>query len=289
MTYYMLLLMLVFVIVYGIQALKRKTLKTFIHQFFLLVLVGIMALGLNAPPLLATMEYTDFSTRGKTELKLNPDGSLKENTGGLSKDYITQFSYGIFESLNLLVPRIQGGGSSENLGEGSEIYNFLVESGLPQSQAKSFVSNVPTYWGNQPILEAPAYVGVTVISLAILAVFVVKGRLRNALLGGIILSLLLSWGKNLAFLTHLFIDYFPLYNKFRAVSSIQVILEFCFPVLACLGLYRIFHKSESIVSSKILKCGGSFIAFLLIILFSKGFLIFQEPWMATFERLMDLN
>ena len=115
MTYYMLLLMLVFVIVYGIQALKRKTLKTFIHQFLLLVLVGIMALGLNAPPLLATMEYTDFSTRGKTELKLNPDGSLKENTGGLSKDYITQFSYGIFESLNLLVPRIQGGGSSENL------------------------------------------------------------------------------------------------------------------------------------------------------------------------------
>jgi len=276
MTYYMLLLMLVFVIVYGIQALKRKTLKTFIHQFFLLILVGIMALGLNAPPLLATMEYTDFSTRGKTELKLNPDGSLKENTGGLSKDYITQFSYGIFESLNLLVPRIQGGGSSENLGEGSEIYNFLVESGLPQSQAKSFVSNVPTYWGNQPILEAPAYVGVTVIFLAFLAVFVVKGRLRNALLGGIILSLLLSWGKNLAFLTNLFIDYFPLYNKFRAVSSIQVILEFCFPVLACLGLYRIFQKSESRVPSKILKCGGSFITFLLIILFSKGFFDFSS-------------
>ena len=275
MTYYMLLLMLVIGIVYGIQALKCKTFKSFIRQSFLIILAGVLALGLNAPPLLATAEYTQFSTRGETELKLNPDGSAKEKTGGLSKDYITQFSYGIFESFNLLAPRIQGGGSSENLGENSEIYNFLIQNGLPRSQAKSFVSNVPTYWGNQPILEAPAYVGITVIFLAFLALFVVKGRLRNALFGGIILSLLLSWGKNLAFLTNFFIEYFPLYNKFRAVSSIQVILEFCFPVLACLGLYRIFQNPESIQGNKILKWGGSFIMILLIILFSKGFFDFS--------------
>ena len=124
-------------------------------------MAGILALGLNAPPLLATAEYTQFSTRGKSELLRNPDGSLKEKTGGLSTDYITQFSYGIFESLNLLAPRIQGGGSSEDLGEDSELFDFLIQNGLPRSQAKSFVSNVPTYWGSQPILEAPAYVGVT--------------------------------------------------------------------------------------------------------------------------------
>ena len=224
---------------------------------------------------MATAEYTQFSTRGETELKLNPDGSAKEKTGGLSKDYITQFSYGIFESFNLLAPRIQGGGSSENLGENSEIYNFLIQNGLPRSQSKSFVSNVPTYWGNQPILEAPAYVGITVIFLAFLALFEVKGRLRNALFVGIILSLLLSWGKNLAFLTNFFIEYFPLYNKFRAVSSIQVILEFCFPVLACLGLYRIFQNPEAIQANKILKWGGIFIMMLLIILFSKGFFDFS--------------
>ena len=275
MTYYMLILMLVIGIVYGIHALKCKTFKSFIRQSFLLIIAGVLALGLNAPPLLATAEYTQFSTRGETELKLNPDGSAKEKTGGLSKDYITQFSYGIFESFNLLAPRIQGGGSSENLGENSEIYNFLIQNGLPRSQSKSFVSNVPTYWGNQPILEAPAYVGITVIFLAFLALFEVKGRLRNALFVGIILSLLLSWGKNLAFLTNFFIEYFPLYNKFRAVSSIQVILEFCFPVLACLGLYRIFQNPEAIQANKILKWGGIFIMMLLIILFSKGFFDFS--------------
>lgn len=275
MTYYMLLLMLVIGIVYGIHALRTKVHKGFFQQSLLLVLAVILALGLNAPPLLATAEYTQFSTRGKSELKLNSDGSVKESTSGLSTDYITQFSYGIFESLNLLAPRIQGGGSSEDLGEDSELYGFLIQNGLPRSQAKSFVSNVPTYWGSQPILEAPAYVGVTVIFLAFLALFLVKGRLRNGLLAGITLSLMLSWGKNLPILTQLFIDYFPLYNKFRAVSSIQVILEFCFPVLACLGLYRLFQKPEALKLKKILKLGGGFIIALLLILFSKGFLDFS--------------
>ena len=275
MTYYMLLLMLVIGIVYAISALKTKTHKNFLRQFSLLVLAGILALGLNAPPLLATSEYSKFSTRGKSELNQNPDGSIKQNTGGLSTDYITQFSYGIFESFNLLAPRIQGGGSSEDLGEGSQLYDFLIQNGLPRSQAKSFVSNVPTYWGSQPILEAPAYVGVTVIFMAFLALFIVKGRLRNGLLAGIILSLLLSWGKNLPLMTQLFIDYFPLYNKFRAVSSIQVILEFCFPVLACLGLYHLFQNPERSVFKKILKPAIGFILILLILLLSKGFFDFS--------------
>lgn len=275
MTYYMLLLMLVIGIVYGIHALKTKTHRNFLRQSLLLVLAGILALGLNAPPLLATAEYTQFSTRGKSELTQNPDGSLKEKTGGLSTDYITQFSYGIFESLNLLAPRIQGGGSSEDLGEDSELFDFLIQNGLPRSQAKSFVSNVPTYWGSQPILEAPAYVGVTVIFMAFLTMFFVKSRLRNGLLLGIILSLLLSWGKNFPLLTEFFIDYFPLYNKFRAVSSIQVILEFCFPVLACLGLYRLFQKPESTDFKTILKPSLGFVILLLIILLSKGFFDFS--------------
>lgn len=275
MTYYMLLLMLVIAIVYGVDALKTKTHKNFLRQSLVLLLAGILALGLNAPPLLATSEYSKFSTRGKSELNQNPDGSVKDKTGGLSTEYITQFSYGIFESFNLLVPRIQGGGSSENIGEGSELYDFLIQNGLPRSQAKSFVSNVPTYWGSQPILEAPAYVGVTVIFMAFLALFVVKGRLRNGLLGGIILSLFLSWGKNLPLLTQFFIDYFLFYNKFRAVSSIQVILEFCFPVLACLGLYRLFQKPDVGDLKKIIKPAAGFIIVLLILLLSKDFFDFS--------------
>ena len=285
MTYYMLLLMLVIVIVYGIHALKTKTHRNFLRQSLLLVLAGILALGLNAPPLLATAEYTQFSTRGKSELTQNPDGSLKEKTGGLSTDYITQFSYGIFESLNLLAPRIQGGGSSEDLGEDSELFYFLIQNGLPPSQAKSFVSNVPTYWGSQPILEAPAYVGVTVIFMAFLTLFLVKSRLRNGLLLGIILSLLLSWGKT-SLLTEFFIDYFPLYNKFRAVSSIQVILEFCFPVLACLGLYRLFQKPESTDFKTILKPSLGLSFSFQEYYYPKDFLIFPGQWILTSDRLM---
>tara|TARA_B100001173_G_C16030675_1_gene566681 strand:- start:4380 stop:6809 length:2430 start_codon:yes stop_codon:yes gene_type:complete len=275
MTYYMLLLMFVIGIVYGIDALKTKTHKNFLIQSSVLLLAGVLALGLNAPPLLATSEYSKFSTRGKSELNQNPDGSIKQKTGGLSSDYITQFSYGVFESFNLLAPRIQGGASSENLGEGSELYDFLIQNGLPRSQAKSFVSNVPTYWGRQPILEAPAYVGVTVIFMAFLTLFIVKGRLRNGLLAGIILSLLLSWGKNLPLLTQFFIDYFPFYNKFRAVSSIQVILEFCFPILACLGLYHLFQKPQQLAFKKILKPAILFTLIPLILLMSRNLFDFS--------------
>ena len=283
MTYYMILLMLVIGIVYGIHSLKAKAHKNFIHQSLLLLLAGLLALGFNAPPLLATAEYTQFSTRGKSELKQNPDGSLKESTGGLSTDYITQFSYGIFESFNLLAPRIQGGGSSENLGENSDLYNFLIKNGLSRSQAKGFVSNVPTYWGSQPILEAPAYVGVTIIFLAFLALFIAKGPLRNGLLIGITLSLMLSWGKNFPLLTQFFIDYFPFYNKFRAVSSIQVILEFCFPILASIGLYQLFEKPQGGEFRKILKPAIGFIVTLFLILLSQGFFDFAGA-MDTYLR-----
>jgi hypothetical protein len=156
MTYYMLLLMLVMAIVYTIHAVRTKTLGIFSRRILVLVIAGIFALGLNAPPLLATAEYTQFSTRGKSELTLHPDGSKKEKSTGLSSAYITQFSYGIFESFNLIAPRIQGGGSSENIGEESDLYQFLLQNGLQRSQAKRFVANVPTYWGSQPMLEAPA-------------------------------------------------------------------------------------------------------------------------------------
>ena len=133
-----------------------------------------------------------------------------------------------------------------------------------------------SYWGDQPILEAPAYVGVTVVFLAIIALFLVRGPLRNSLFVGIILSLLLSWGKNLPWLTNFFIDYFPLYNKFRAVSSIQVILEFCFPVLACLGIYQVFVKNEKNTLKYILRISGGFVSLLLILLLSKGLIDFTS-------------
>lgn len=168
----------------------------------------------------------------------------QKQTGGLSKNYITEYSYGIAESLNLIVPRLFGGSNNETLGESSNTYQFLIKNGVTHQQAIGFAEGLPTYWGKQPIVAAPAYVGAVVFFLFVLALFLVKGSTKWWLLAGTIMALLLSWGKNFSFLTDFMIDYFPMYNKFRAVSSIQVILELCVPLLAMLGLVRFFKNSN---------------------------------------------
>ena len=238
MTYYMLILLLIYFIVYLIDSYRKNDLKDYLKYISIFTLAGILSLGLNAPNILTTYDYSKYSTRSQSELTINPDGSEKEKTTGLNYDYITQYSYGIFESLNLVAPRVQGGASSEELGKNSDLYKFLIDNNIPRKQADSFISSVPTYWGSQPILEAPAYVGASIMFLFILALFVVKGPFKWWILISFILSLTLSWGKNFPLLTNLFIDYFPFYNKFRAVSSIQIILEFAVPLLSVIGLHK---------------------------------------------------
>ena len=244
MTYYMLILLGIYFIVYLVDSYRKKDVKDFITYMSLFFLAGILALGLNAPNILSTYDYSKYSTRSQSELKLNPDGSEKEISTGLDYDYITQYSYGIFESLNLVAPRVQGGASSEDVGENSDLYKFLIDNNVPKPQAQSFIKSVPTYWGSQPILEAPAYIGASIAFLFVLSLFVVKGPFKWWLLISFILSLLLSWGKNFPLLTNLFIDYVPFYNKFRAVSSIQVILEFAVPLLAVIGLNKFLADSD---------------------------------------------
>ena len=244
MTYYMLILLGIYFIVYLVDSYRKNDVKDFITYMSLFVLAGILSLGLNAPNILSTYDYSKYSTRSQSELKLNPDGTKKEISTGLDYDYITQYSYGIFESLNLIAPRVQGGASSEDIGEDSELYEFLIENNIPKPQAESFIKSVPTYWGSQPILEAPAYIGASIAFLFILSLFLVKGPFKWWLLISFILSLLLSWGKNFPLLTNLFIDYVPFYNKFRAVSSIQVILEFAVPLLAVIGLNKFLADSD---------------------------------------------
>ena len=244
MTYYMLILLGIYFIVYLVDSYRKKDVKDFITYMSLFFLAGILALGLNAPNILSTYDYSKYSTRSQSELKLNPDGSEKEISTGLDYDYITQYSYGIFESLNLVAPRVQGGASSEDVGENSDLYEFLIDNNVPKPQAQSFIKSVPTYWGSQPILEAPAYIGASIAFLFVLSLFVVKGPFKWWLLISFILSLLLSWGKNCPLLPNLFIDYVPFYNKFRAVSSIQVILEFAVPLLAVIGLNKFLADSD---------------------------------------------
>ncbi|MCK7590477.1 YfhO family protein [Subsaxibacter sp. CAU 1640] len=245
MTYYLMLLVMVLGIAYLIDAFRKKLLPHYFKSVGLLVLAVVLSIGLNATNIMATQEYVKESTRGQSELTINADGTPKEVTTGLSKEYITEYSYGVLETFNLFIPRFLGGGSYEDVGKDSAIYKAYIAMGATPVQAMQEVKQTPTYWGDQTIVEAPAYIGAVIIFLFVLALFLVKGRLKWWLVGGTILSLLLSYGKNLGFLTDFFIDFVPLYNKFRAVSSIQVILELCIPVLAIFGLYRMFNDFES--------------------------------------------
>ena len=275
MTYYLLLLLLVFGVDQLWQHYKSNALVDLSKKVSVLAAAGILALGLNATALMATSEYTKFSTRGKSELTFSATAEPVEIRSGLSYDYITQFSYGIFESLNLIAPRIQGGGSSEDLGTSSEVYEYLIKQGASRQQAKGFSENVPTYWGDQPILEAPAYVGVVVVFLALLAFFLGWNTDKRWLFFGILLSLTLSWGKNFSFLTQFFIDYVPMYNKFRAVSSIQVLLELAFPVLASFGLYEFFKATKEVQIEALKKTIFSFLGLGVTLFLVKGMLSFE--------------
>ncbi|WP_417213498.1 YfhO family protein [Bizionia sp.] len=244
MTYYLMFLVLVIGIAYLVDAYKKKMLPHYFKSVGILLAAVILAIGLNATNILATQEYAAESTRSQSDLTINPDGSPKEVTTGLDKAYITEYSYGLLETFNLYIPRFLGGGSYEDVGKDSATYDFYLTLGATPLQAMQEVKQTPTYWGDQTIVEAPAYVGAVVIFLFVLALFLVKGRLKWWLVGGTVLSLLLSYGKNLGFLTDFFIDFVPMYNKFRAVSSIQVILELCIPILAIFGLVRLFNPLE---------------------------------------------
>lgn len=244
MTYYLLLLLLVIGIYFIVQIIKNKDYKHLGVAVGVFAVAGILSIGANAANLMATAEYTDYSIRGKNELTFNPDGSANTTDSAMEYGYITEYSYGIAESLNLIAPRLFGGGGREDVGNDSVMYDFILSQGASPIDAENFVKNMPTYWGDQPIVEAPAYIGAIVFFLAVLALFNDKRKIKYAFLAGAILSLFLSWGKNFPSLTIFFIDYVPLYDKFRAVSSIQVILELCFPVLALMGLQSFFTKEN---------------------------------------------
>ncbi|WP_438711896.1 YfhO family protein [Aquimarina muelleri] len=244
MTYYLFLLVLVLGVSYLIDAYKKKEIPDYFKSIGIMVVAVLFSLLLNATSLLATNEYTKYSTRGNTGITIQSNGKEKKSTG-LDFDYITQYSYGKLESFNLFIPRFMGGASYENLGTNSNTYDELLKLGVSPTQAKSYTEHVPTYWGDQPIVGAPAYIGATVLFLFVFALFLVKGRLKWWIVGGSVLALVLSWGKNFSFLTEFFINYFPMYDKFRAVSSIQVIIELCVPILAIVGIHKLFSNAVS--------------------------------------------
>jgi hypothetical protein len=268
MTYYLLFLIMIITVFYCYKYVKEKEYKSLFTAFAIFAIAGILAIGANATNLLATAEYSKYSTRSKSELTYSPDGSKSVTDNAMSHEYITEYSYGIAESFNLISPRIFGGSNGENIGSNTNMYEFLIGKSVPEEQAKDFVSSMPAYWGDQPIVAAPAYIGAVVFFLCLIALFLDKRKIKYIFVTGALVSLVLSWGKNFPILTDFFIDTIPLYNKFRAVSSIQVILELCVPVLAIMGLQSFFKEEKDQQLKGLYLSGGIFfgiIAFLIAI------------------------
>ena len=230
-TYYAAMCVMVFIIMEGILAFREKELVKFFKTSLLLFGAMILALGMNFGPLYATYEYGKYSTRGESELQT----AATNKTTGLDKDYITQWSYGIDETLTLLIPNFRGG-ACKPFERTSE-----TVTALRQNNATQYVNQFQQYWGAQPWVDGPVYIGAIIVFLFILGLIVLKGHDRWWLLAATILSITLAWGKNFMFLTDLFLDYFPGYNKFRAVTTILVIAQFAIPFLGILTLKEIFN------------------------------------------------
>ena len=269
MTYYTLIILLVMVLVYYYDFIKLNEIKKIYKSFLVFVSVGLLALLMNSPSLLATKEYSEFSTRSKSDITINADGSAKESLSGLDKEYITEYSYGILESFNLIFPRFMGGGSSERIREDSKLMNFIRS--LDANQAQQVYQYSKVYWGNQPIVAAPAYIGISIFFIFLLSILLVNDLNRKWILIAISISLFLSWGKNFSFLTDLMIDYFPLYDKFRAVSSIQIIIEFCIPLFAVMGLSKFFsNNTKEVQKLNSLKYASVFLVSLILVFYFFG-------------------
>lgn len=257
MTYYLLIAVVILGIAYLIDAIKKNIVAHYFKSIGIMVAAVLLALGTNAGNLLATSEYSKESTRGVHHLTINAQGESVTKTSGLDYDYITDYSYGFSESLNLLLPRFAGGGSGEVFDKDSKSRKQLSKidpSKIDQEELEYLNQLVSIsqrkYWGDQAIVEAPAYLGISVVFLALLALFLIKGKLKWWTLSAIVLTLLLSYGKNFSALTTFFIDYVPFYNKFRAVTSIQVIIELCVPILAAIGLWHFFGQKTTIENKR---------------------------------------
>jgi len=293
MTYYLLMAVVLLWIILGLHALKQNKINEFARATGILMASGLFALGLNATNILATREYAKESTRGPAVVTIDPEGKVLPQNEGLDYDYITEYSYAPLESFNLWVPRFMGGSSQEALPGDSEMVSVLRTMGASTSEAQEIAQQIPMYWGDQTIVAAPAYIGGVVITLAILALFIISGPLRTWILTVSALALLLSWGRNFQWLTHLFIDYVPLYDKFRAVSSIQVLIEFLMPVIAVLGGVSFIKQAQENpinLMKKLQRAAITVMGSLLLLLgASYGFLEFSGPYDGYFMDQLGLD
>ncbi|MGV8092781.1 MAG: hypothetical protein AB2L24_13070 [Mangrovibacterium sp.] len=235
MTYYTGIMILMIGLTYLIAAIREKIIPTFLKTSGLLVVALLLAVGTNFGRLYTTWEYGKYSTRGKSELTIDKNNQ----TSGLNKNYILDYSYDLGEAMTAFIPRFKGGGMGEPLGENSEAYKFIRKI-QGEDTAKKFVSALPLYWGSQPISAAPFYYGAVLCYLFVLGLFIVKGPDKWWIATVVAVSFLLSLGKNLPLLSNLMIDYFPGYNKFRDVKNIIVIQQFAMALMGMLAVKEIY-------------------------------------------------
>ena len=252
MTYYFGFVIVALLIGYLIKAIQEHKVKQWVIATAALVIAGGLAIAANAPNLYMSYKYQKESIRGGhselTPVEGEPGAELTE--GGLDKDYITQWSYGKDETFTLMIPNVKGGATIKpehgdnkflNLAETSQTER-LNNSGRISGQDMQVLAQLPQYFGDQPMTNGPVYVGVIIFALALLAVAVVKGPVKWSLVVVTILSIFLSWGHNMMWLTDLMIDHFPMYNKFRAPASWLVVAELTMPLLAVLALKEMYEQ-----------------------------------------------
>lgn len=243
MSYYFGFFIVALVVSYAIEAWRNSTWSNFGKATGALAVAAVLAIAANMPNIYNTYEYAKETMRGKSEL-VSPGGkSESTDSGGLSLDYITQWSYGIDESWTLLVPDVKGGATGY-IAQDSEAVADTDPSLRP------YVGQMNHYWGDQPFTAGPVYAGAVVMFLFFIGCFVVKGAIKWASIAAILLTLMLSWGHNFMPLTEWFVNNFPLYNKFRTVSSILVVAEFCIPLIAVLGLKEVLAAPSLLTEKK---------------------------------------
>jgi len=234
-TYYSFLCILIFIIAEFVFSVRNKEIAQFIKSSAILIIPVLLSVGMNFSSLYTTYEYGKYSTRSKSDLVTNDSNK----TSGLDKNYITQWSYGVDETLTLFIPNFRGG-ACQPFDKSSEIVSVLRK-----NNASQYINQFQKYWGSQPWVDGPVYVGAIIFFLFVLGLIIIKGPEKWWLLAATLLSVMLAWGKNFMPLTNLFLDYFPGYDKFRAVTMTLVIAEFCIPLLGILALRDIFNGTAA--------------------------------------------
>lgn len=268
-SYYLFLVLLFVGIGEMIAFIKKKELNVFFKRIAFIVLAAVLGILPNLGNIMVALEYSKESTRGKSELTITPTGesNTQNVSSGLDKDYITQWSFGIDETFTLIIPNAKGGSSKPILGMDQELERLKKEDPQFLNLLYSEYKNgnvIYSYFGNQPIVSGPVYIGILVVFLALLALVCLKNRLLIPLMAVTILTIMLSWGKNFMGLTEFFIDNVPVYNKFRAVAMILIVAEFTLPIMAILFVDKLIRDKAFIKlqQKKILITSGVFVAIL---------------------------